>query len=178
MSRLTPQDQTGNAAADEPSRAELKRRMDRLQDLGKKLIELPAGKLARMDLPEKLHAAVTEARRLTAMGAIRRQLQYIGRIMEEFDTPAIARSLRDIDHSKAKPPQDDTVLDHARLIIAGGNDVLFSLCGSTLDATAMQQLRQALRQATKNIAAGKNSTQEESVFAEKLAQFTSSLPVH
>ena len=71
--------------------------MERLQELGQRIVELTPGKLARLDLPEELLDAVKEARKLTSMGATRRQIQYIGRIIEDFDTAKIAGDLRDID---------------------------------------------------------------------------------
>ena len=67
----------------EVSKSQRKRDMHALQALGKTLIELPQEKLAKMDLPEPLRDAVMEARRISARGALRRQLQYVGRLMRD-----------------------------------------------------------------------------------------------
>ncbi len=159
-----------SAAADLPSKSELKRRQNRLQDLGRLLVELTPGKMARIELPEKLRAHVVEAQRLTAMGALRRQIQYIGRIMEEFDTPAIARALRDIDQIPYIKP---VVVKTARVLAAeelieGGDEALFTKYSGRVDNADMQRLRQAVRLAKKNIASGKGAAHEAVVLASKL----------
>jgi hypothetical protein len=97
MAVVTPEIISKKIHDERPSRSEKKRRMERLQELGQRIVELPAGKLARLELPEELLDAVKEARKLTSMGATRRQIQYIGRIIEDFDTARIANDLRDID---------------------------------------------------------------------------------
>ena len=159
-----------SAAEDQPSKSELKRRQNRLQDLGRLLVELTPGKMARIELPEKLRAHVVEAQRLTAMGALRRQIQYIGRIMEEFDTPAIARALRDIDQIPYIKP---VVVKTARVLAAeelieGGDEALFTKYSGRVDNADMQRLRQAVRLAKKNIASGKGAAHEAVVLASKL----------
>lgn len=159
----------------QPTRAELKRRMDRLQDLGKRLTELTPGKLHRIDLPEKLRSAVNEAQRLTAMGAKRRQLQYIGRIMEEFDAAAIARGLRDIDlpaRSTATASTDSEAVMMAQGIINGDDDALYAAYGSQLSPQDLQRLRQAVRLAKKAIASGAEAATEIAKLAKMCSNFT------
>lgn len=84
-----------HAPADESfvSKTQLKAEADAQQAIGKKLIELPKDKLNRLNLEEALFEAVAEAKRLTANGAIRRQLQYIGRLMRDIDTAPIVEQL-------------------------------------------------------------------------------------
>lgn len=65
----------------EISKTERKKQMDDLQDLGVELIKLSKEKLAKLDLPQNIFEAIKEAQRLTANGAIRRQHQYIGKLM-------------------------------------------------------------------------------------------------
>lgn len=76
------------------SKTKRKAAMEALQDLGEKLVSLPKDKLDKLGLPENLHTAVLEARRITSNGAIRRQMQYIGRLMREVDTEPIADQLQ------------------------------------------------------------------------------------
>ena len=75
------------------SKTQRKRDMHALQDLGEALVALPAARLAELDLPERLRDAVAEARRISKFGALRRQLQYIGRLMRDIDSSAIAARL-------------------------------------------------------------------------------------
>lgn len=84
-----------HAPADERfvSKTQLKAEADAQQAIGKKLIELPKDRLHKLVLPEALLEAVIEAKRLTANGAIRRQLQYIGRLMRDTDIAPIVEQL-------------------------------------------------------------------------------------
>ncbi len=76
------------------SKTKLKAEADAVQDIGKKLIDLPKDKLIKLDLPETLFDALMEAKRLTANGAIRRQKQYIGRLMRDIDSAPIEEQLQ------------------------------------------------------------------------------------
>ncbi|WP_047541309.1 ribosome biogenesis factor YjgA [Methylotenera versatilis] len=75
------------------SKTKLKAEADAQQAIGKKLINLSKDKLIKLDLPEALFDAVMEAKRLTANGAVRRQLQYIGRLMRDVDNAPIVEQL-------------------------------------------------------------------------------------
>ena len=76
------------------SKTKRKAAMDELQDIGVTLVGLPKEKLNKLDLPESLLDAVLEAKRITANGATRRQMQYIGRLMREVDTAPIIDQLQ------------------------------------------------------------------------------------
>ena len=75
------------------SKTQRKAEADALQEIGKRVIELPIDKIKKLNLPESLHDAVLESKRLTSYGAIRRQLQYIGRLMRDFDAEPIIEQL-------------------------------------------------------------------------------------
>jgi len=82
--------------ADRPepvSKTRRKRDMHARQDLGEELVALTEAQLARLELPEKLLDAVLLAKRINKFGALRRQLQYIGRLMRDVDSVAIAAQL-------------------------------------------------------------------------------------
>jgi ribosome-associated protein len=81
-------------AEEKPSKTERKRAMHELQALGERLIELNPEQLAAVALPEGLHEAVEQARRMTKHEARRRQLQYIGRLMRDVDPEPIREKLR------------------------------------------------------------------------------------
>lgn len=76
-----------------PSKTRRKREMEALQDLGERLVELNGERLARMDLPDALRSAVEEARRIRSHGALRRQMQYIGKLMRGVDPEPIRARL-------------------------------------------------------------------------------------
>lgn len=76
------------------SKTKLKAEADLQQAIGKKLIALSKEKLIKLNLPETLFDAVLEAKRLTANGAVRRQLQYLGRLMRDVDSAPIVEQLQ------------------------------------------------------------------------------------
>ena len=55
--------------------------------------ELSVGQLKRIDLPETLLAAVRDCQKITAHGARRRQMQYIGKLMRGVDEEPIRAGL-------------------------------------------------------------------------------------
>ena len=74
----------------QPSRTKRKHDDQALQDLGEQLVAVGEDKLAGLDLPQRLRDAVTQARGISKFGALRRQMQYIGRLMrEEGDAESI-----------------------------------------------------------------------------------------
>jgi ribosome-associated protein len=72
-----------------PSKTRRKRESEALQSVGEALIDLPPEALAEAPIPDKLREAVELARRLTKHGALRRQRQYIGKLMREIETDAL-----------------------------------------------------------------------------------------
>ena len=89
-----------DAAATEdlpPSKTRRKAEMHALQDMGETLVGLDAKRLAMLAeeaaLPPRLVEAIVEARSITAWGARKRQLQYVGRLMRDVDPEPIRRRL-------------------------------------------------------------------------------------
>jgi ribosome-associated protein len=77
-----------------PSKTQRKRAMHELQAIGERLVELNSEQLAAMALPEGLHHAVEQAKRITRHEARRRQMQYIGRLMRDIDPEPIREKLK------------------------------------------------------------------------------------
>lgn len=75
------------------SKTRRKQQMHALQALGERVVRLPAQQLARLTLPEDLREAVDEARRIRDHEGLRRQLQYIGKLMRSVDAAAIEKAL-------------------------------------------------------------------------------------
>lgn len=76
-----------------PSKSSRKREMHALQDVGEELVAMPTDRLARLEIPDDLRAAVMDARRFTKHEARRRQMQYIGRLMRGIDAEPIRAAL-------------------------------------------------------------------------------------
>ena len=76
-----------------PSKSARKREFLALQKLGEELLSLKTPELHDMELDEDLLEAVLEARRIKSHGALRRQKQYIGKIMRRVDPEPIRIAL-------------------------------------------------------------------------------------
>ncbi|MCX7945693.1 MAG: DUF615 domain-containing protein [Hydrogenophilus sp.] len=72
------------------SKTKAKRAMEALQAVGEQLVSLPAERVAWLALPERLHQAIAEARRIASFEGRRRQLQYIGRLLEAYEPEGMA----------------------------------------------------------------------------------------
>jgi len=87
-----------------PSKTRRKAQMHALQDMGEALVGLEPKRLAALaaeaSLPEALLDAIRDARAITAWGARKRQLQYIGKLMREIDPEPIRRRLDLLAHGR------------------------------------------------------------------------------
>ena len=68
-----------------PSKSARKREYIALQKLGEELILLKQSDLDSLPLYDNLREAVMEAQQIKAHGALRRQKQYIGKLMRHID---------------------------------------------------------------------------------------------
>jgi ribosome-associated protein len=80
-------------AGERPSKTRLKEEASALQKLGGELAELPAERLAAIDLPDALRAAIDELRRIRSHEGRRRQLQYVGKLMRSTDADALRAAI-------------------------------------------------------------------------------------
>lgn len=96
-----------------PSKSQRKREMHARQDVGESLVALEPARFRELSaecaLPEPLVEAIVAARSITAWGARKRQLQYVGKLMREVDPAPIERRLA----SWAQGQAIDTRRQHA-----------------------------------------------------------------
>ena len=137
---------------DGPSKSQLKRDSQALQDMGSQLVDMPEGKLQKFDLPENLRDAIYEARRLKSREAKRRHLQYIGKLMRTVDIDLIIHTLEKMDH------QSQTYRQHFAQL-EGWRDRLINQ-GSPAIEDFIQQYPQADRQQLRNLQRQANREKE------------------
>jgi ribosome-associated protein len=136
---------------DGPSKSQLKRDSQALQDMGGLLVDMPEGKLQKFELPENLREAIYEARRLKSREAKRRHLQYIGKIMRTIDTDIIQHTLDKMDHQSQTYRQHFSQLEDWRdRLITGGMPVIEEFIQQYPEADR-QQLRNLQRQANREL---------------------------
>jgi ribosome-associated protein len=76
-----------------PSKSARKREFLALQKLGEDLVGVKEADLRKMDLDTDLLEAVLDAQKIKSRGALRRQKQYIGKIMRQVDAEPIRKAL-------------------------------------------------------------------------------------
>jgi ribosome-associated protein len=79
------------------SRTQKKKAAEGLQEMGEQLVDLDDAQLGALDLPNDLKEAVAAAKKIKSHGARRRQLQYIGRLMRDYDTNVVQEALEKIE---------------------------------------------------------------------------------
>jgi ribosome-associated protein len=89
-----------------PSKTQVKAAMHELQDLGLALLELPPLQLAALEMEERLRDALVELQRLTSREAIRRQSQFIGKMLRETDPAPFRRAIEAYRHGQDKLLQE------------------------------------------------------------------------
>ncbi len=78
---------------EENSKSQRKREVTALQDLGEELLKLNSGQLEQIPLPDDVRGAIEDALKMSAHGALRRQKQYIGKLMRNVDAAPIQTAL-------------------------------------------------------------------------------------
>lgn len=145
------------------SKSQRKREMTALQDMGAELVKLPRGRLEKLDLPEPLFNALLEAQRLTSHGAIRRQMQYIGKLMRAVESEPIAEQLAAIRGESATAKAQFHALERWRERLIEDDQALTAWLSEHPDAD-VQQLRQLIRNARREAAEGKPPKSSRALF--------------
>lgn len=137
-----------------PSKTKIKKQMHELRDLGKELTELGKDQLAQLDIPENLRDAIREMKNISKFGAIKRQMQYIGKLMRDVDTAPI---LAKLDVWKGRSQQHIAYthqLERWRDRLMENDSALTELLAAHPEADA-QRLRTLIRNSQKEMEAGR-----------------------
>ena len=147
-----------------PSKSQLKRDAHALQKLGTDLLDISESEWASLGLAEDLVSALREAKRLHSRGALKRQMQYIGKLMRGLDPEPIQQHFRQLRLKTRRQAQRHHELEgwRDRLIEEGDPAV-----GAFLELHAQadrQHLRQLIRQAKKERAENKPPRSSRALF--------------
>jgi ribosome-associated protein len=132
----------------ELSKTRRKQAMQELQELGEALVELNNEKLARLNLPETLLDAVVAARKITAHGGRRRQMQYIGKLMRGVDEAPIRTQLEIWNGDQRQETAELHRLENWRKRLVEDDTALPDFLDAHPDAD-VQRLRTLIRNARK-----------------------------
>lgn len=146
------------------SKSQLKRESHALQAMGEELVALPAAKLAKIPMPEELAEAVALARKIKARGGLKRQLQYIGKIMRNIDAEPIAQALDELKSAASRETVKFHRLEQWRdRLVAEGDAALGQLIEEYPHADR-QHLRQLIRNAQAEAAKNKPHKSAREIF--------------
>lgn len=148
----------------EKSKSQLKREMTALQKVGEQLVKLPAAQLEQIPLEETLREAIDVARRIKSREGLRRQMQYIGKLMRSADTDTITGKLdffnREGEHYRRHFHRIEQWRDR---LIADGDKAVGALM-TEVPNVDRQHLRQLVRQAQKEISQSKAPAASRKLF--------------
>lgn len=125
------------------SKTKAKEEVEALQDLGKRLVGVGSDRLKKLEIPESLRDALLEAKRITSHGALRRQMQYIGKLMRDVDTDPIQEMLDELDGISNKANARFHALEKMRDRLIADESIITTLKNDypTLDVSALRTLR-------------------------------------
>lgn len=117
-----------DAFDERPSKSERKRNAHEAQSLGEALIGLKGLDLEVFGLPEALHEAILEARRIRSRAALVRQRQYVGKLMRDVDLEPIRAVLASRSERAAQETKRFKLVEHWRdRLVAEGAEALEEL---------------------------------------------------
>ncbi len=148
----------------EKSKSQVKREMEALQNLGKKLCELKPAQLKKVTMSEDLAHAIKESYNIRQNEAKRRHLQFIGKLMRAEDAEAIQYAIDQFDSSSERFAQELHKMESWRdRLISQGNAVVSDFISENPD-TDVQHLRALVRNAKKDHDQGKNTGAGKKLF--------------
>lgn len=80
------------------SKTQRKKECDEMQALGEKMIALGKDELAQIAMEDQLRHAIEEAQRMKSRGALKRQRQFIGKLIRNMDAESLQSELDKILH--------------------------------------------------------------------------------
>jgi len=133
--------------AEVPSRSARKREVEALQKMGERLLQLTPAQRARIPLPDDLKRAVEDALKIKSHGALRRQRQYIGRLMREVDVEPVRAALANLDRQHGNEVHAQHRLEQWRdRLLAEGEQALDAVLAE-FPAAERSRLASLVRQA-------------------------------
>lgn len=131
------------------SKSQRKREAHALQDLGENLMKLGASDFEKIPLDDDLRAAITTARGMKKYGALKRQLQYIGKLMRKIDAEPIQQAYDAVvNHYRDDVKQFHQLENWRDRLLEEGDQALSALLEQYPNADR-QHLRQLIRNAQK-----------------------------
>ncbi|MEO0435844.1 MAG: ribosome biogenesis factor YjgA [Pseudomonadota bacterium] len=148
-----PEDST---EATSQSKSARKREMTSLQELGERLISLSDGERDQLPIDsEPLLDAIQQARQIKSHSALRRQRQYIGKLMRNIDAAPIQQALDALHQTKIEEGTRFKQLESLRDEIVNNGNQGIELVIRAYPAAERQHLRQFSRDISREAKSGR-----------------------
>jgi len=134
------------------SKTEMKREMQRYQELGEVLCDMSPAKWATLPVSSTLMAALEESKRIKKHEARRRHFQYIGKLMRSEDLDALQEAVDMLDPSSDAFGRRIRQLEQWRTRLIDDDQAMNEFLDIYPD-TDRQQLRNMIRNARKEVQA-------------------------
>ncbi|MGM0952062.1 MAG: ribosome biogenesis factor YjgA [Pseudomonadota bacterium] len=148
-----------------PSKSQIKREMQALQEVGKRMLNLSDEQLDSLPISDTLRAAIVESRRIPKHEARRRHLHYIGKVLRsEEDPDAIERGLDAFISGSEEHTRRHHLAERWRDRMINEGDAVVAEFIDYCPAAEVQHLRNLVRNARKEVEKQKNTGQGRKLF--------------
>jgi ribosome-associated protein len=138
------------------SKTKRKQEMHELQALGVALVALNEAQLDDLALDDNLHQAVLAAKRISAHEGLRRQMQYIGKLMRGVDAEPIRAKLDQITGSSTQAAARHKRLEALRArLLTDDTDTALTQFAAAHPSADLQTLRALIRNSRKEYEEGR-----------------------
>lgn len=104
------------------SRTQKKKAAINLQKIGEKLVQLDETQINAISLPKELKTALIEAKHIKSHGAFRRQLQFIGRLMRDYQLDDVSEVMRQFEERANEQKRQFKMVENWRNELISGNE--------------------------------------------------------
>ena len=120
-----------------PSRAQKRKVAEDVQKLGERLLDLTKERIKELELPEDLEEAVLFAKTINSRAALKRQKQFIGKLMRKIDPEPIEAFFKKIDDTQKAVARSFHRLEKWRdRLVSGDKKVMGEILGKYPDCDA------------------------------------------
>jgi len=133
----------------ELSKTKRKHEMAHYQKVGESLIQLKDSDLDSFELDDGLRHAIDQAKRFKSHEALRRQKQYIGKLMRNANIEAIEERLHEMQCPHEQLTTDFKQLEQWRERLIEGNNTDIHALSETYPTVDKQKLRQLIKRSKK-----------------------------
>ena len=151
---------------DEISKSQIKREAEALKVIGRQLVELSNKQLAKIPGSEALFHAISVAHKIrNKHEALRRQIQYIGKVLRSEDVEAITATLDKLNNKHQQLTHASQKLEILRDELIELGDPKINALLEEFPQLERQKLRQLVRQANKEKKQEKPAKAAKELFA-------------